>query len=121
MTTAESVIGDGKRLLGVVERATQKMVRHSDALKTILQDLQLIFRLLRAWLKRDYRDVSKKSLIVLVGALVYLLMPFDAIPDFIPALGLTDDVTVIAMALTAAKSEIEKFRQWEAAEAQNEK
>jgi uncharacterized membrane protein YkvA (DUF1232 family) len=40
-------------------------------------------------------------------------MPFDAIPDFIPVIGLTDDVTVIAMALTAARTEVEKFREWE--------
>jgi uncharacterized membrane protein YkvA (DUF1232 family) len=110
---ADGVIGDGKRLRGVIEQATVKMVEHADSLKTILDDLQLIFRLVRAWLKGEYRDVAKKSLVVLVGALVYFLMPLDAIPDFIPVIGLTDDVTVIAMALTAAKTEVEKFREWE--------
>jgi uncharacterized membrane protein YkvA (DUF1232 family) len=110
---ADSVIGDGTRLRGVIEQATIKMVEHADSLKTILDDLQVIFRLVRAWLKGEYRDVAKKSLVVLVGALVYFLMPFDAIPDFIPVIGLTDDVTVIAMALTAAKTEVEKFREWE--------
>jgi uncharacterized membrane protein YkvA (DUF1232 family) len=110
---ADGVIGDGKRLRGVIEQATIKMVEHADSLKTILDDLQVIFRLVRAWLKGEYRDVAKKSLVVLVGALVYFLMPFDAIPDFIPVIGLTDDVTVIAMALTAAKTEVEKFREWE--------
>jgi uncharacterized membrane protein YkvA (DUF1232 family) len=110
---ADGVIGDGKRLRAVIEQATMKMVEHADSLKTILDDLQVIFRLVRAWLKGEYRDVSKKSLVVLVGALVYFLMPFDAIPDFIPVIGFTDDVTVIAMALTAAKTEVEKFREWE--------
>ncbi len=110
---ADGVIGDGKRLRGVIEQAAMKMVAHADSLKAILDDLQVIFRLVRAWLKGEYRDVSKKSLVVLVGALVYYLMPFDAIPDFIPVIGLTDDVTVIAMALTAAKTEVEKFREWE--------
>jgi uncharacterized membrane protein YkvA (DUF1232 family) len=110
---ADGLIGDGKRLRGVIEQATIKMVEHADSLKTILDDLQVIFRLVRAWLKGEYRDVAKKSLVVLVGALVYFLMPFDAIPDFIPVIGLTDDVTVIAMALTAAKTEVEKFREWE--------
>ncbi|HEY3303226.1 MAG TPA: YkvA family protein [Candidatus Binatia bacterium] len=111
--TAESVIGDVKKLRGVIEQAASKMETHSDALKGILDDLQLIFRLARAWLKGDYKDVSKKSLVVLVGALVYFLMPLDAIPDFIPGLGFMDDVTVVGLALAAVKSEVEKFRDWE--------
>ncbi|MGH7770251.1 MAG: YkvA family protein [Candidatus Binatia bacterium] len=111
--TAESVIGDVKKLRGVIEQAVSKMEAHSDALKGILDDLQLIFRLARAWLKGDYTDVSKKSLAVLVGALVYFLMPLDTIPDFIPGLGFMDDVTVVGLALTAVKSEVEKFRGWE--------
>jgi uncharacterized membrane protein YkvA (DUF1232 family) len=41
-------------------------------------------------------------------------MPIDAIIDVIPIVGLMDDVTVIGIALAAAKAEIEKFRQWEA-------
>ena len=113
LKVADGVVGDGKRLRDVIEQATMKMFAHADALKTILDDLQTIFRLVRAWLKGEYRDVSKKSLVVLVGALIYFLMPFDAIPDFIPVIGLTDDVAIIAMALTAAKTEVEKFREWE--------
>ncbi len=110
---AESVIGDAKKLRGVIEQAVRKMETHSEALKGVLDDLQLIFHLVRAWLKGDYRDLSKKSLVVLVGALVYFLMPLDAIPDFIPGLGLMDDVTIVGLALTAVKTEIEKFREWE--------
>jgi uncharacterized membrane protein YkvA (DUF1232 family) len=111
--TAESVIGDVKKLRGLIEQAMSKMKTHSDALKGVVDDLQLIFRLVRARLKGGYRDVSKQSLVVLVGALVYFLMPLDAIPDFIAGLGLMDDVTIIGLALTAVKAEIQKFRAWE--------
>jgi len=110
---AESVIGDAKRLRGVIEQAVRKMETHSEAVKGVVDDLQLIFRLVRAWLKGDYRELSKKSLVVLVGALIYFLMPLDAIPDFIPGLGFMDDVTIVGLALTAVKTEIEKFREWE--------
>jgi uncharacterized membrane protein YkvA (DUF1232 family) len=35
----------------------------------------------------------------LIGALAYFVLPFDALPDFLPLLGLTDDAAVLAGAL----------------------
>jgi uncharacterized membrane protein YkvA (DUF1232 family) len=36
---------------------------------------------------------------VLIGALAYFVLPFDVVPDFLPALGFTDDAAVLATAL----------------------
>ena len=36
---------------------------------------------------------------VLVAALAYFVLPFDAIPDFIAGLGFTDDAAVLATAI----------------------
>jgi len=38
---------------------------------------------------------------IIVGALGYLLSPIDAIPDLTPFLGYTDDLSVLAFALTS--------------------
>jgi len=35
----------------------------------------------------------------LLGALAYFMLPFDAIPDFLPFLGYTDDAAVLLTAL----------------------
>lgn len=113
MNTAESVVADAKRLSRVIEESIKKMNTHSKALGSIFADLQLIFRMVRAWLRGEYRELSKRSVVILVGALIYFLMPIDAIPDFIPGIGFLDDAGVIAMALAAVKSEVDKFRAWE--------
>ena len=36
---------------------------------------------------------------VVYGALAYLVLPVDAIPDFLPMLGFTDDLAIITSAL----------------------
>jgi uncharacterized membrane protein YkvA (DUF1232 family) len=36
---------------------------------------------------------------VLVGALAYFVLPFDAIPDALPLVGFTDDAAVLLTAL----------------------
>jgi uncharacterized membrane protein YkvA (DUF1232 family) len=42
----------------------------------------------------------------LLGALAYFVLPFDAMPDVLPVLGLTDDAAVIAGALKLVLSHI---------------
>jgi uncharacterized membrane protein YkvA (DUF1232 family) len=45
------------------------------------------------------RETPTKVRAVLIGALAYFVLPADAIPDFLPVLGFTDDAGVIAAAL----------------------
>ena len=46
---------------------------------------------------------KKSVIVVLVAALLYLLIPFDAIADIIPIAGFTDDAVVISGALALAR------------------
>jgi len=48
-------------------------------------------------LQSDTVPVKAKTLII--GALGYLILPVDLMPDFIPALGFTDDLTALLLAL----------------------
>src|SRR5579862_2131874 len=43
---------------------------------------------------------------VLLGALAYFIMPFDAIPDFLVGIGFSDDVTVLLAAIAMVRSHI---------------
>ena len=43
---------------------------------------------------------------VLLGALAYFIMPFDAIPDFLAGIGYTDDITVLLAAIALVGSHI---------------
>lgn len=60
--------------------------------KVLYPALQLYF-LLQA------KDVPVKAKTLIVGALGYLILPADLVPDFIPALGFTDDLTALMVAL----------------------
>jgi uncharacterized membrane protein YkvA (DUF1232 family) len=42
----------------------------------------------------------------LLGALAYFILPFDAIPDFMPLLGYTDDAAVLATAIRLVAAHI---------------
>lgn len=45
-----------------------------------------------------------------IGSLLYLVSPLDAIPDFVPFLGLTDDVGVITAVVTSLSIALSKYK-----------
>lgn len=51
--------------------------------------------------------------IILAVAVVYFVMPIDAVPDFIPGLGLLDDAALLGWALKTFQSDIDVFLAWE--------
>ena len=42
-------------------------------------------------------NVSLRDKALIVGALGYLILPLDAVPDFIPMLGIVDDLSAIML------------------------
>ncbi len=69
--------------------------------------------MLRAWTGGRYKNVPLKTLLLSLLALVYFLSPIDLISDFIPAVGLLDDVTVVLLLLSAIRKDLDRFRTWE--------
>ncbi len=47
---------------------------------------------------------------VAIGALLYLVSPFDAVPDFLPLLGLSDDAGVILAAVASLSVALAKYK-----------
>jgi len=43
---------------------------------------------------------------ILIGALAYLVLPFDAIPDMLPLIGFGDDAAVLATAIASVRGAI---------------
>lgn len=64
-----------------------------------VKDSDLVHRARRLW---DYLISDKSStgdVILVVAALLYLLSPIDAVPDFIPFAGWIDDAAVAGLVL----------------------
>ncbi len=92
----------------VFNRSDQFRARLGDT----FADLVLLASLLRDWVTGRYRTVPWGTLLTITGALVYFLMPLDAIPDPIVALGLIDDVAVISRTLKLTRTDLDRYQQW---------
>src|SRR5437763_15691710 len=74
---------------------------------------QAMLRLIRAYYRREYRNVPLQNLVMIVGAIIYILNPFDLIPDWIAGLGFADDAVVLAFAVRQTRQTLDDFMTWE--------
>ena len=72
-----------------------------------------MLRLIRAYSRREYRNVPLQSLVMIIGAIIYILNPFDLIPDWIAGLGFADDAVVLAFAVRQTRQTLDDFMTWE--------
>lgn len=85
-------------------------------LSEVSQSVQLLIRMIRAYASGDYKGLPWKSLISIVAVLIYFVSPIDLIPDFLPVIGIADDVALIVWLMKTLGSDIAKFSQWEKSE-----
>src|SRR5690606_1749948 len=75
--------------------------------------IEVVFRMLKAYYTKEYRGVATRTLGLLVLGVLYFVLPGDFIPDFIPVVGHSDDLTVIMAIFKSLNTDIEKFLEWE--------
>lgn len=111
--TAEEFLRDKDKTTHLLNAAIEKAEYSQSTLEKIWNDLQLLFRLVRAWLAGQYTIIPWQSVIFVVAAIVYFVNPFDLVPDFLPGSGFLDDATVVGFVLKSIKRDLEDFSLWE--------
>ena len=101
------------KLNRLLDKAAQKFNRRQGPLSEIRDSLRACYRLLRAWSGGRYRQIPTASLVSIIAAVIYFVMPIDMIPDFILTLGLIDDAALLGWIMSAVRGDIERFLAWE--------
>jgi uncharacterized membrane protein YkvA (DUF1232 family) len=110
---AQRLLKNPDELIKLVKKAEGKAT--SGPLSGVANELKALLRLIRAYAKGEYRQVSWKSMVVAVGAVLYIVSPIDVIPDFLVGAGFLDDAGVLAFAYRKVHKEVEEFLEWERA------
>jgi len=110
---AERLVENPVAVLRAAEHAADRAQTARGPLARIWNDLQTALRLARAWSRRDYRGVTRGSIVLVVAGLLYLLSPIDAIIDAIPVLGFLDDALVLGWVFRQVRWELDAFSEWE--------
>lgn len=114
LTNARSFVRDPERLRELFKEAIKKVpTLPKDKFKDLWAYFQAMLRLIRAYYRREYRNVPMQNLVMIVGAIIYILNPFDLIPDWIAGLGFADDAVILGFAVRQTRQALDDFMAWE--------
>jgi uncharacterized membrane protein YkvA (DUF1232 family) len=116
LTDAKACAGNPESVQVLFDSAARKAsVISKKPFKQNWAYLQTMLRLIRAYYRREYDQVSSDALVWIVAALNYLVDPFDLIPDKTPFLGLVDDAHVVELVTNKTRRTLDAFMAWETA------
>ena len=108
---AEEVIQNPSKVDEILLQLEDKL-KEVPAIGSTLADLPLMISMVKAWIKKEYTEVSPKVIACLVGAIIYLLKKKDLISDSIPIVGIVDDIAVLGLALKLSEPELKAYAEW---------
>lgn len=109
---AERSSADSDKLGVVLKQETQavELVAKHKRLSSFKDDIFDSFRMLGKIFSGEFSDYNWSDLGWILGGLGYLLLPFDAIPDFVPAVGFVDDAGALGVAFTKSRPLLSSFQ-----------
>ena len=114
LAKAAKVLKKPEKILNLVNEAINKIgTLNKGPIIEAKESMFALFRLLKAYAKGEYREVSWSNLVLVISALMYVVMPVDLIPDLITGLGYLDDAAIITWTINAMGQELDKFKIWE--------
>ncbi|MEO9477404.1 MAG: YkvA family protein [Cyclobacteriaceae bacterium] len=119
MVKAKETISSNERVKKLLEAGKEKLNEMSGSTedkKTFVSHVQKVIRMIRAHVTGEFKAFSVKSMVLLVFSLIYFITPLDLLPDFIPALGFTDDLSILLFIFKSIQEDVAEFEEWEEAE-----
>ena len=108
---AQDVLRDSSKVDEVLFAVAEKLETIPTA-GPILADAPKMISMVKAYISKEYTEISPKVIISLVAAFIYFVKGIDLIPDFIPIIGRVDDLAILGAALKICEPELAAFEQW---------
>ena len=107
--------GNATRLMELAKQVMGKLntVGFKGNMAEFQSNVQLLIRMVRAYASGEYKGLPWKSLVSIVAVLIYFISPIDIIPDFLPLIGITDDIALVVWLIKTLGSDVNKFSEWE--------
>ena len=101
---------DIKKIVDKTNEILQKL--GGDSFQNLVEDIRLLVSLLQDYRRGSYEEIPWSSIAAVIFSLLYLLNPFDIIPDMIPGIGLLDDAAMMGVWLSMMNADFQRYKEW---------
>jgi len=106
MARAEKILNDTSKIERLLERINWKKIGEDFSKLTVMVEIT------KAYIKKEYTKIPVKSIVAIVGAIIYFVNPFDVIPDVLPVIGQVDDLSVVLFCWKMISHDIDDYLAW---------
>ena len=117
---SEEIVKDGAQ--NVTQKDIQKVISRSEELQRkfsakgplarFVEDGKLLIAIVKDYWAGAYRQVPYGVIASSVFTLIYVLNPFDMVPDVLPLIGQLDDVAVLGACLLMVEHDLHTYKDW---------
>lgn len=94
------------------EEVISKKIASTNMLEKYTELAKVMFGMLKDYRKGIYTNVPWFTIASIAFGFLYVLNPFDLIPDFIPGLGYIDDLAVLSFGLRFIETDLHNYLDW---------
>lgn len=109
---AEEYANNKEKTEDLLKKAIEKANQKKGPLSEIWEKIQLLFSLVGDYSSGKYRKIPFGSIILIIIGIIYFVSPIDLFPDFIPVVGLIDDVAILGLVIRQINADLEKYKAW---------
>ena len=122
LTKAQAMMPDKKKISNKIKKARKIFERlhnipRCDALSKNICNL---CDLISDYLDGVYTNLPVATILASVAGILYLVLPTDALADFIPVIGWLDDAAVLGFVIATEQKDINEYLEWKANEENGE-
>ena len=117
---SEEFVNDGAQ--NVTEKDVETVINKSEEIQRkfstkgplarFIEDGKLLIAIVKDYWSGAYRQVPYGVIASSVFTLIYVLNPFDLVPDMLPVIGQLDDVAVMGACLILIEMDLHKYKDW---------
>ena len=116
----DGIVKEGAQ--NVTQKDIQKVISRSEdiqrkfsargPLARFVEDGKLLMSIVKDYWAGAYRQVPYGVIASSVFTLIYVLNPFDMVPDVLPLIGQLDDVAVLGACLLMVEHDLHTYKDW---------
>lgn len=89
-----------------------RKLNNSNTLKKYAELGNVMYGMMKDYRKGIYKEVPWFTIATIAFAFLYVLNPFDIVPDFIPGIGYVDDLAIFTFGLRFIQSDLHRYLDW---------